>query len=290
MSDRLKATGVPERQNLKSGNNSTNIQAQGSVYVGMQYADIRQLFLDLFQQNYETLLEDANREAERRAAEVVDAVLNKLAELPPSLVENLREPGIQRALVQAQVEHATTGDHDDADIYANLLIQKIQHPAKNLTSIACQQAIETVGKLTQRHMDLLTCLFVVLKTNFPSVRSVEDWRNTLKRYLDPFAYAITSDLDVLRHLDATACIAYDTTLTIDVRVMLRSQHPELLTDPADIFQVLAGSNDEVFSVLSAFDSGLGGLKSCFLSNKGIAIAHANLARHSPVSPLGVWVS
>lgn len=290
MSDKLRDTGVNERQNLRSGNDSTNIQAQGSVYVGMQYGDIRQLFLDLFQQNYETLLEDARREAERRAAEVVDAVLKKLAELPPALMENLREPGIQRALVQAQVEHATTGDPDEADIYANLLIQKISHPAKNLTSIACQQAIETVGQLTQKHMDLLTCLFVVLKVGFPNVSSLEDWRSTLGRFLDPFADAITSDVDVVRHLDATACIAYDTTRAFDVRVILRGQHPELLTDPADLFRVLAGDNDGVFRVLSAFDSGDGALKSCFLSNKGIAIAHANLARHVPIGPLGVWVS
>jgi hypothetical protein len=219
---------VVERQNLKAGNDSTNIQTRGSVYVGMQYADIRQLFLDLFDQNYETLLADARGEAERRAAEVVDAFLQKLTELPPEVRENLREPGIQRALVQAQVEHATTGDPDDADIYANLLIQKISHPAKNMTSIACQQAIETVGQLTLQHMSVLSCLFVVLQVTFRDVSSIETLQRHLARLLDPVSDAITADIDVLRHLDSTACLAFDTTRARDVKASLRGQYSELL--------------------------------------------------------------
>lgn len=283
---------MDERQHLKAGNDSTNIQARGSVYVGMQYADIRQLFLDLFQQNYETLLADARGEAERRAAEVIDAFLQKLSELPPGLRENLREPGIQRALVQAQVEHASTGDPDEAEIYANLLIQKISHPAKNMTSIACQQAIETVGQLTQKHIGVLSCLFVMLKVAFPNVSSIEDLQSGLKRYFDPVADAITADVDVLRHLDATACIAYDTTRAFNLNAVLRDKCPEVLAGvaDADLFQSVAGQNDGVLHVLTTFASGDDALMSCFLSNKGIAIAHANLARSIPtITPLGMWV-
>lgn len=283
---------MDERQHLRGGNDSTNIQARGSVYVGMQYADIRQLFLDLFHQNYETLLADARGEAERRAAEVIDAFLQKLIELPPGLRQNLREPGIQRALVQAQVEHATTGDPDETEIYANLLIQKISHPAKNLTSIACQQAIETVGQLTQKHIGVLSCLFVMLKVGFPNISSIEDLHSNLATYLDPVADAITADVDVLRHLDATACIAYDTTRAFNVESLLRGQYPDILTGvaEADLFQFVAGENVGVLRVLTTFGSVESPLRSCFLSNKGIAIAHANLARWIPtISPLAVWV-
>jgi hypothetical protein len=282
---------MSDRQSLNAGEGSLNVQAAGSVYVGMQYADIRQLFMDLFNQNYETLLADASQEAERRAAEVVDAFLRKLAELPPAFKENLREPGVQRALIQAEVEHATTGEQGEAEIYANLLIQKVQEPAKNLTSIACQQAIETVGQLTQAHIDVLSCLFVVLKVSFMGILTVEQLRAKLAQFLDPLAQSITGDHDVLRHLDATACLAFDTTRAFNIATTFRSTYPQILADipESELFEFIAGDNHQVLSVFRAFAENDGALRSCFLSNKGVAIAHANIARSMPIGPLATWV-
>lgn len=285
---------MTDRQTVRAGDASVNIQAGGAVslsYQGMQYSDIRQLFMDLFEQNYESLLADARGEAERRAGEVVDAFLRKLEPQPREILDNLREPGIQRALVQAQMEHATSGDPGDVDVYANLLVQKVAHPAKSLTSIALQQAIETVGQLTQQHMDVLTVLFVILKVRLGAIRSLEDLHTRLVDFVVPYASSFTGDADVLRHLDATACLALDTTRAFDIGQLLRRSYPEAFEGVTETnpFVAVAASNDELLRLLNQFQAHEGFLKSCFLSNKGVAIAHANLARRLPVGPLSIWV-
>lgn len=284
---------MSSRQTISGGDDSLNVQAGGGVtlYQGMQYADIRQLFMDLFQQNYEVLLADAGHEAERRAAAVVDAFVQKLEAQPRELLDNLREPGVQRALVQAQVEHATSGDPDDVDVYANLLVEKVQYPVKDLTSIALQQAIETVRQLTQQHMDILTVLFVVLKIRF-AIRSLQDLQETLVACLAPFTVNFTGRQDVLRHLDASGCLAFDTTRAYDIRQILRGNYPAAFDDATepDAFVLAAGDNDAVLGVLRQFMEHEGFLRSCFLSNTGVAIAHANLSRHVPVGPLSIWIT
>lgn len=285
---------MSNRQRLEGGDQSLNIQAGGgvSVYQGMQYADIRQLFMDLFEQNYEVLLADARQEASRRAGEVVDAFLRELSEQPPAKLDNLREPGVQRALVQAQVEHATTGDPDDVGVFARLLVEKVEHPTKSLTAIALQQAIETVGQLTRAHMDVLAVLFVVLKVRLGGTETLPALRARFRQYLEPYADSFTGEQEVLRHLDATACLAFDTTRAYNVRQILRGSYGAALaeSEEQDEFLALAADDDRLLRMFREFDAHEGFLKSCFLSNKGIAIAHAHLSRSVPIGPLQIWVA
>lgn len=284
---------MTSRQDLEAGDHSVNIQAGGgvSLYQGMQYADIRQLFMDLFEQNYEHLLADARQEADRRAGEVVDAFLRRLSREPPDHLDNLREPGVQRALVQAQVEHATSGDPDDVEVFAQLLVEKVANPAKSLTSIALQQAIETVGQLTRVHMDVLAVLFVVLKVRFGGAQTLVGLQARFHAYLGPHANSFTGAHDVLRHLDATACLAFDTTRAYDIRRILRGTYSQALaeTEEQDEFLALAGGNDDLLRMFREFEGNEGFLKSCFLSNKGIAIAHAHLTQTGAIGPLTTWV-
>lgn len=344
------------RQQIESGDSSTNVQASGDVYMGMGYTEIRLAMLDLFEQNYDRLLAAAGLEAARRAGEVTDAFLDKMKGLPGEMVANLGEPGVQHALIRAQVEHATSGEPGDAELYAELLMERLQNPAKNLRSIACQQAIETVGQLTQQHVDMLSCLFVLLKVHF-TARTVLHLHTMLKEYLGPIADSMTDDVDVIRHLDATSCVAFDTTRSHHVVSLLRAGYADLLVStfaeedisPAAFtllapwrveataggrrWQVNAGfdaasllasqpeadqpalgadlrlaeacktftdehvldvvclGDERVRRVYSLMDSGERFLSSCFLSNKGLAIGHANLAKRMPnLGALSVWLS
>lgn len=71
------------RQRLNSGAESVNLQAGGSISVGMGYSDIRKVCMDLFDLNYDRLLGEASAEAGRRAHEIVDAFVNELRTASP---------------------------------------------------------------------------------------------------------------------------------------------------------------------------------------------------------------
>ena len=56
-------------QKQKVGENSTAIQAGGNVYIGLQYTDVKEIFYDLFQNNYPTLVKSAADEARKNVDE-----------------------------------------------------------------------------------------------------------------------------------------------------------------------------------------------------------------------------
>lgn len=281
-------------QRISAGDESVNLQAAGSVYVGMQYSEIRQMCLDLFELNYDRLLGDARVEAERRAAEVVDAFLQELRSASPEAVKNLADPGVQRALIQAEFDHASTGDPDAPDLYARLLMHKLAHPGKDVTSIACQQAVEVVSQLTQRHIDLLSCIFVVLKVSFQGAITLDHLRARYASTLKPVAYAISNNHEDLRYLDSVSCLAFDTTRSYNVQRIMKETYADVLQQEVDndkdIVDCVSEGHDDVRAVLNAFSAGEGFLSSCFLSPRGVAVAHANLSRRiATLPPLSVWV-
>ena len=279
---------MSDKQIIRAGKDSVNVQGR-DVYVGMQYSEIRQLCLDLWHQNYETLVSDAMTEAQRRATELIDAFVDRLKDAPRELLANLADPGVQRALVQAEVEHASSGDSDAVDTYANLLMEKVAHPGKNMSAIACQQAIETVSQLTREHMDLLGCILIVM-TSW-SFASIEDARAKYVQFLEPMATGAVDNVWTLRYLDSTACLAYDTTRAYDYRQILQAV---LMRDggtigSGDLVADLAGENAGVRTVVELFLKPDTPLKSAFLTNRGTAIAHAHIGRRHQLGPLEAFL-
>jgi len=286
-----------DRQSLRSGSNSTNIQSTGSIYVGMQYSEIKQLILELFDKNYEVLLADASATAAARAAEVVDSFMDQLKAAPPESVANLAEPGMQRALVLAQIEHATYGDPADPPLLANLLMEKLKSPAKNPLSVACQSAIEAVGQLTGAQVDLLSCMFALTKVAYRSAEDVDSLRQVLGSYLEPVSAGLSilpeagiAELQILHQLDVARCIVFDSAISNEIVQTFKSTYPYLDKIPESEFaQTVGGDNEVVVAALESFVSD-NHLKNCFLTNTGIAVAHSNLQQHRTMNDLSIWIS
>jgi hypothetical protein len=283
---------MADRQQIESGDSSFNIQAHGDVSVGLTYAEIRQAVEDLFALNQNHLLTAAGEEARRCAKDLNEAFLSRLAEAPEQLWPNFSQPSFQRALAQAQIEYATDADLSTADLYAALLVEKLQNPGRDVTAVACQLAIETVRQLNQRHLDLLSALFVLI-TYTPGFTSFEAMQSHFANLVAPYAYAVSPDHSLLRYLDSTLCLALDTTRAYDVQAVITrqaSEIPECERGVSDLLSLAAADNQELLAALQAFDKNERFLRSCFLTTRGLAIAHANLVRRGAVlPPLRYWV-
>lgn len=282
---------VADKQQIQTGDGSTSVQTvSGTVIVGMQYAEVRQVALDIFKQQMQPFLVEAQQTATDRANEVFDAFYERVMVEPDDVKERLREPGTQRALTQAQIEHATYGKPEDVDLLGSLLVARMRERGKSMAAIATQAAIETVGQLRPQDLDLLSGLFLVLKVNFNSM-TIEQLRLALSMRLLPLAASMTAEQDALRYLDATACIALDTTRAWQVRNNLRGTYPSLFEgiEETATLEHLSGGEGELLRILRLFDGGEISLANCFLTYKGIALAHANLGRLGELPSVRNWI-
>jgi hypothetical protein len=348
---------MTERQALRAGSYSTNIQASGDVLVGLSYEDVRQVCMNLYDRNVEQLLAEAGSRAERRAEEVTDSFLSKAVIAAPDLLQNLSEPGVQRALLQAQIGHATFGNAGDVELYGNLLVERLTNPAKNMVSVACQQAIVAIGELTTEQIDLLTCLMLLHRVSETDISSISELQNAYATTVPLFSYALSSHEGTLRYLQSVSCLDLDGTRSYLTWKIIRGWHPQLFgstfgsaelppalfaaTEPwrteiregSDRWQVVttlsrealesrtpgfvfdeesnsalihvnecrsytdeqmlhlvSGDNAEVRRAFEMIEEGSGVLKSCIVSNRGAAIAYANLKRRGvDVESLNDWI-
>ena len=82
-------------QKQEGGNYSQNIQVNGNYTCGITYTEARQIALDVFNANCQTLMQEAARVSEIRANKIVDDFAIKLFEEHPELSHRLQEPSIQ---------------------------------------------------------------------------------------------------------------------------------------------------------------------------------------------------
>jgi hypothetical protein len=98
---------VPDRQIQKAGAGSWQIQAQ--VYnAGLGYADVREIAMDVFRQNFLTLAGDAVDLARTRAESITNRYLDGLQNRYPEGLASASDPGLQRILYQVQTEFAVS--------------------------------------------------------------------------------------------------------------------------------------------------------------------------------------
>ena len=92
---------------------STAIQAGGNVTltrVGLSYAEVRDVALDVFRANFYELSDVAKEVAKTRAEEITEAFLSKLQAEHPAGLEKSNDPDFQYALFTVQKEYARNGD------------------------------------------------------------------------------------------------------------------------------------------------------------------------------------
>jgi hypothetical protein len=199
------------RQRQNAGDNSTNLQVATVNYMGMSYSDIRGLFLDLFKQNFPTLMEEAAATVRERVEEITDQVLEAFIERHPESIGNLRNPDTQMALLQVQREYARTGDRDLGSILIDVLVERSTQNGRTTRQLVLGEALNTLPLLTPTQLAVLstiwTCNYMYLGS---SGLDLEAFHATIRDDLAPCWAGITAatTMDVL-HLEYAGCVSTD---------------------------------------------------------------------------------
>lgn len=234
---------TPIEQYKISGKNSINIQKARDVNFSSNYLETRQIALDVFEANFLRLANKAAEITNKRVEEFTDKLLTVLKENAPEALETFNEPDMQYTLFLAQKEYARTGDHDQAELLVNILIDRAKETERTLRQIVLNEAISIAPKLTSSQYDILSLLFVV--------KNVVVEMDTLDQLIDDIEFKILLVSGIKRgrgsilHLQYTGCCVVETSKSIIE--ILRETYPGL-------FQK-GFARQEFYSIFNSVDKG-----------------------------------
>ncbi len=190
-------------QKQKGGDHSHNIQVNGNVTCGITYTEARQIALDVFNANCQTLMQEAARISEIRANKIVDDFIKRLFEEHPELSHRLQEPSIQYSTFSVIKNYVKTGDEDLKERLLGMLIHRMGAKDRSMEQIVLDEAIEVLPKLTQDHVNILSLILSAIYINH-NINNLDKFKEFINNKLIPFYPNNRSDSSYT-HLQYTGC-------------------------------------------------------------------------------------
>ena len=192
------------KQNSESGDNSQSLQI-GSITVGVSYSEARKIALDVFDANLLKLANEASVLAAQRAKEFTGELIDSLQNRGKFSLDEVRNPGFQFALFEAQKSYAKTGDEDMRGVLIDVLIDRVQHSERNLRQITLEESLAVIPRLLPSQLDILTIVFLLKRTHNTSVSNFDSLKEYLQVHIIPFIDNLSKDDSIYGHLESAGC-------------------------------------------------------------------------------------
>jgi len=194
------------KQEQKSGDNSTNIQANDIVvHQGLSYSEVKEVVLDVFRANFYELAGTAKDIARARAEEITENFLTKLQRENPAGLLKAEDPDFQSALFNVQKEHAKSGDKELGDLLVDLLVDRSKQKQRDILQIVLNESINTAPKLTDNQLAALAVIFLFRYTQNSLVVSHQSLGEYFDRYLLAVTDKIVKGIACYQHLEFSGC-------------------------------------------------------------------------------------
>lgn len=193
------------RQSQSGGDFSTNIQAENVTLTGLTYADVKNIAIDVFNQNFLTLSEQADAVARERAEIITEKYLSELRVQNPEGIKSAQDPDFQYALFTVQKEYARIGDDELGDLLIDLLVDRTKHPTRSIIQIVLNESLSIAPKLTTDQLSALTIIFIIKHTINRGVNNLIKFGEHLDKHIQPFAGALSKNSSCYQHLAYAGC-------------------------------------------------------------------------------------
>lgn len=232
-------------QKQRSGDNSQNIQAVVANF-GMGYDDVLAVVSNYVDSKLSTLSQVAFEEARDRVEELTVNYLKQIQDGHPEALENTKDPGVQSALLDAQSAYAKMGDRDLGQVLVEMLVKRTETTDRNVQQLALAEAIVATGKLSYRHVQLVTALFLTLAVTFGSPVNPADLYVRLRKNLSPFLVGLkASDADI-QYLADTGATRIEILSSRKIPFVFRETYPGLYCK---------GLDREMFPAVKKYENG-----------------------------------
>ena len=181
----------------------------GNIYKGMDYVDVRNLCLDLIEEEVNKAKQIALEEAKRRDSELITLILEKAASVnisPDSIMAAMEEPALQFDIIEAERSYIKYGTEELKGLLANLIVKRIKESNHSLLQIALGEAIKTSSMLLPTQINCLGLKFVLNHTYRTTVNSYEALAEYLNNCIIPiYEHGVSEKLSEFQHLSYTRC-------------------------------------------------------------------------------------
>lgn len=284
-----------EKQRIETGDNSTTVMAGRDVNHfnnGITYMEAKAICNDLFQLNFYKLKEAAEAIATKRAEELINGFLQKLAERGLIKPEVFQDPDMQYTLVNAQIAYAKSGDKDVEDLLITLLIERVNQHEDDLSKIILNESLNVINLLTKEHLNILAAIFFMRYVKNHAVNRYEiiDYFNIVLEFIKKCTNTNTEI--VFDHLAYSRCIT-PTNAFMHLAFATFEPYMEVCfgvgisNDPNDMNELL--NTEPCFrEIIKLWDNSY--LSKAVLTSVGKAIAITYIRSQNILLPYETWLS
>lgn len=192
-------------QKQKVGENGVALQAGGDINIGLRYADIKEIFYDLFQQNFPMLAKIARDEAKKN----VDDCFAKLEQRLILEKENIdankfSQSNTQFLLNDAIQICARKGSKIDMDSLLDVFTLTLCRNTSPMLELVSEQVLNIFPRLTRDYINVLTVIHIVAKVRMESAVGIE---NAYRKLIDSIGLNAQITEDVGLYLDSLGLVS-----------------------------------------------------------------------------------
>jgi len=241
------------------GDGSTAAQAGRDVIIinnQPSYSTIKEIFVDLLDQNFPKLLDDAMDIVNERTQGFLHSLKLKIEKMEESIhASNLKEPNFQYNFQKVIVEVARKGEKANPDILADMILKQLTtENIDDVSSGIIDEAIKIVPSLMKKHIHYLGLKTLLHEFRLNQPMSPDELDQLLDSYLDKLELAskITAlDMSYLSSLRLT--FGFIGGVGGFIASKIKKSNPYQLFSDIDVFKSM--SIEEILSYCSA--KGLG---------------------------------
>lgn len=158
--------------------------------IGMNYTEVKELVLDLFENNFPRLLEVSYKEANENIMLTLELLKSKIevTELKIDKIK-LSKPDTHYVYNEAITMIGRKGEKIDSNLLCNFLLEKISFN-KEEYEIVLDEVLKVVPKLSKNHLDFLAKLTMLYDYSFNGVTNSRDLeemnRKTFSKLIEAF--------------------------------------------------------------------------------------------------------
>ena len=190
----------------EAGDGSSNVQAENiNVYNGISYSDAKEIFQDLFENNFLKLKSEAANVAQERAEHITEKFLGKLKQESPDSLNEFEKPAMQDALFTVQKEYAKSGDENLEDLLIDILVDRTKTQDRNMLQLVLDESLKIAPFLTVKQLDTLTLGFILNRTQWRNIGNFNEFKQRIEEDVAPFAENILTEYKHYNYLEFQRC-------------------------------------------------------------------------------------
>ena len=209
------------KQEQKVGSESTAIQAGGNVTIiqnnGLSAAEVKELCLRLWRENFPVLREEAAKVAESNVQKFAASLESKIIEKSGEIVlEKFADPDVQAAINDAVKASARRGEKSNPSVLVDLITERASSSTNDFKDIVISEAITVVPKITKPQISYLSFIHYMTNMSIQGLKHISQ----LEQYSISALPAVSAGFNLSdsqkKHIEYAGACSIAHMMTVDI--------------------------------------------------------------------------